>query len=80
MDTPEEISQWVINNRYAKSEKEKVSDFEMYHTLIDAIKKMIVDNKNSVRLETSWKVLEKVGFTRGDEFTDDDILDMIGKS
>lgn len=36
--TAEEISQWVINNRYAKSEFEKVSDFEMFHELTEQIK------------------------------------------
>jgi hypothetical protein len=25
------IAQWVIDNRYPKSENEKVSDVEMYH-------------------------------------------------
>jgi uncharacterized protein YmfQ (DUF2313 family) len=34
----EQIAQWVIDNRYPKSEKEKLSDFELYHGLIDRIK------------------------------------------
>jgi len=38
-ETLEEVAQWVINNRYAKSELEKVSDFEMYHTIIDKCSK-----------------------------------------
>jgi len=29
-----EIAQWVIDNRYPKSESEKVSDHEMYHELV----------------------------------------------
>ena len=33
--TIEEVAQWVIDNRYAKSELEKVSDFEIYHKIID---------------------------------------------
>jgi len=33
----EEIAQWVIDNRYSKSENNKVSDSEMYYTLIDKI-------------------------------------------
>ena len=41
----EEIAQWVIDNRYPKSEQEKVSDFEMYHFIITSI--------NSVELETN---------------------------
>ena len=35
--TIEEIAQWVIDNRYSKSENDKVTDFEMYHTLIEAM-------------------------------------------
>ena len=31
MKTTKEIAQWVIDNRYSKSENEKVSDVEMYH-------------------------------------------------
>ena len=34
----EEIAQWVINNRYPKSEKEKVSDAEMYHFIVAQLK------------------------------------------
>ena len=33
----EEIAQWVIDNRYPKSENNKVSDSEMYYTLIEKI-------------------------------------------
>ena len=33
----EEIAQWVIDNRYPKNEKDKISDIEMYHTLIDKL-------------------------------------------
>lgn len=36
-----EIAQWVINNRYPKSEQDKVSDHEMYHYIIDAIREVI---------------------------------------
>ena len=38
-ETLEEAAQWVIDNRYAKSELEKVSDFEMYNTIIDKCSK-----------------------------------------
>jgi hypothetical protein len=33
----EKIAQWVIDNRYPKSENDKMSDFEMYHELIEKI-------------------------------------------
>jgi hypothetical protein len=38
-ETLEEVAQWVIDNRYAKSELEKVSDFEMYNIIIDKCSK-----------------------------------------
>lgn len=37
----EEIAQWVINNRYPKSENDKVSDAEMYHTLVEAMTQVL---------------------------------------
>lgn len=39
-DSSEKIAQWVIDNRYSKSEKQKVSDLEMYHEIIDRIKRL----------------------------------------
>lgn len=41
MKTIEEIAQWVISNRYPKSENDKVSDAEMYHTLIEAMNQVL---------------------------------------
>jgi hypothetical protein len=40
MKTAKEIAQWVIDNRYPKSENEKVSDAEMYHELVEGIEKL----------------------------------------
>lgn len=40
MKTAKEIAQWVIDNRYPKSENEKVSDVEMYYELVESIKKL----------------------------------------
>ena len=40
MKTAEQITQWVIDNRYPKSEKEKVSDSEMYYELVENIAKL----------------------------------------
>lgn len=39
--TKELIAQWVIDNRYVKSENNKVSDSEMYHKLVDEIESLI---------------------------------------
>lgn len=44
--TKDNIAQWVIDNRYPKSEFNKVSDMEMYHEIVGMIDKLI--NKNSV--------------------------------
>ena len=41
MKTIQEIAQWVIDNRYPKSENDKVSDTEMYHTLIEAMNQVL---------------------------------------
>lgn len=41
MKTIEEIAQWVISNRYPKSENDKVSDAEMYHTLTEAMNQVL---------------------------------------
>jgi len=34
----EELAQWVIDNRYPKSELDKTSDLEMYHYIVDKFK------------------------------------------
>lgn len=39
----EKIAQWVIDNRYPKSEFNKVSDFEMYHHIIKLMKEQILN-------------------------------------
>jgi len=36
MKTPEQIAQWVIDN------KEKVSDLEMYHTVLSEINDLVI--------------------------------------
>ena len=40
MKTAEQLAQWVIDNRYPKSENNKVSDSEMYHELVESIAKL----------------------------------------
>lgn len=40
MNTPKEIARWVIDNRWPKNENEKISDVEMYHTIVDSIQKL----------------------------------------
>jgi len=40
METAKQIAQWVIDNRYPKSENEKVTDVEMYYELVTRINKL----------------------------------------
>lgn len=47
MKTPQEIAQWVIANRYPKSENDKISDIEMYVQLVDDISILSNDKKYS---------------------------------
>ena len=46
------IAQWVIDNRYPKSEKEKVSDSEMYHNIVD---KLSQPTQGDVTVEEVYK-------------------------
>jgi hypothetical protein len=41
MNTPEEIAQWIIDNRYSRNQKCKVSDPEMYNFIVDEIVKLL---------------------------------------
>jgi hypothetical protein len=61
-ETLEEVAQWVINNRYAKSELEKVSDFEMYNTIIDKCSKWQQEKSYS---EEEVKVIAKDAYIMG---------------
>jgi len=45
MKSKEEIAQWVIDNRWSKSEWQTTSDFEMYHFIVDEIDKLLTNNK-----------------------------------
>lgn len=41
MNTIEELAQWVIDNRYTKNSKEKISDFEMFNTIVEKSKELL---------------------------------------
>jgi len=51
MKTAQEIAQWVIDNRYPKSENDKVNDFEMYNTLLEAMGKYADLREKQVKSE-----------------------------
>ena len=40
MKSIQEIARWVIDNRYSKGEKEKISDLEMYQTIVEGFYKL----------------------------------------
>jgi hypothetical protein len=60
----EEIAQWVINNRYPKSENEKVDDFTMYHSVLDLIQAnaRIQIEKDRERVKEAYYNEETEGF------------------
>lgn len=64
MKTIQEIAQWVIDNRYPKNENDKVSDFEMYQILIEAMNQVLRQPlvsgslpcyHNFIQKDTYWK-------------------------
>ena len=59
----ETIAQWVIDNRFPKSENEKITDFEMYHSVLDSIeehaKDQIEKDRERVKLNAKTKVLSE---------------------
>lgn len=50
LPTAEQIAQWVIDNRYPKSENNKLSDIEMYHALVVDVREYS-DQQNAYLLE-----------------------------
>jgi len=40
LNTPEKITQWVLDNRYSKGENNSTSNFELYHIIVDSITKI----------------------------------------
>ena len=45
MKTKEQLAQWVIDNRYGKSLLEKISDKEIYDTIVEGIEKIVWDRE-----------------------------------
>ena len=57
-----------------------ISDARVYNACLDAIMEALtipVVVGQSEQLSVAWKALEWVGFTKGEEFTDDDIQEML---
>ena len=58
-ETLEDIAQWVIEFRFTKNEYAKVSDFEMYHTVIEKVTKW--QQERSYSEEEVLDILNKRG-------------------
>jgi hypothetical protein len=57
----EKIAQWVIDNRYAKSELNKVSDFEMYHHIIKWMKEQILGKEDKTfKQKSKWTEVDNM--------------------
>ena len=52
-ETLEDIAQWVIEFRFTKNEYAKVSDYEMYHTIIEKATKWQQERTYSDMVEYS---------------------------
>ena len=52
MKTKEELAQWVVDSRDPKTGFVKVSDSELYNTIVESIEKIVWEKKNEVRQET----------------------------
>jgi hypothetical protein len=55
----EEIAQYVIDNRFSKSENDKVTDSELYHFLVDSINELSTQPTTETLQEGDWTKCEK---------------------
>lgn len=72
--TPEQIAQWVIDNRYPKGEYQNTPDSEIYHTILDGINnltkplieqtaKLQADkDKMALALKAAYEALDGFGY------------------
>ena len=75
MKEPEEIAQWVIDNRYPKSEWQKVPDAEMFNYIVSEIKESSLSQPTDAQIEeaglaltksrTDFSIGRKIGFVEG---------------
>jgi hypothetical protein len=54
MNSIQELAQWVIDNRYPKSQNDKISDFEMYHTIVDSLTNLSVTKEKEPCENHEW--------------------------
>ena len=62
-ETLEDIAKWVIEFRITKNEYARVSDFEMYHTIIEKVSKWQQEKSYSKEevISILMKVYEDIG-------------------
>lgn len=54
MNSIQELAQWVIDNRYPKSAKEKTSDLEMFHTIVDTYTELTKVKDKEPCIQCDW--------------------------
>jgi hypothetical protein len=54
MNSIQEIAQWVIDNRSSKSKKEKISDLEIYHTIVDGFYNLSIATEKEPCEKCQW--------------------------
>lgn len=70
LETPQElhIAQWVIDNRYPKSEHDKICDFELYSQLAEKIKSHATQQKAQARNEAIQECITAICDNHTDEY------------
>ena len=67
-----------LNDSISEDGKVGLAKFiELTNKLYEAINYTHCCKSDSEQLSVAWKALEWVGFTKGEEFTDDDIQEML---
>ena len=75
MNSIQELAQWVIDNRYPKSENEKTSDVEMYNTIFDTFQNL--NQKSELKIEELPTIINKIGDCIDKEVENDGSLEQI---
>lgn len=75
MNSIQELAQWIIDNRYPKSENEKTSDVEMYNTIFDTFQNL--NQKSELKIEELPTIINKIGDCIDKEVENDGNLEQI---
>lgn len=82
MDSVEKARELIVKHLYLHGgDGLGITDADVYRAVLDAVNEALtipVVVGQSEQLEAAWKALESVGFTRGEEFDDDDINRLLG--